>query len=117
MPNCGLGCGSGFLDKTALNATLHGRDVSSERDSARQPRHGCHASRVRSCVRSELLSVTVKTIQQRQAPLSGSPAKSCSLITFYFYVLWLEHPHALSSAISSHCIQRRHGRDFLEHAH
>src|SRR5216683_747751 len=51
-----------FLDKTALNATLHGPDVSSERDSTRQPRHGCHASRVRSCVRSELLSVTVKTI-------------------------------------------------------
>ena len=28
--------------------------------------------------RSELLSVTVKTIQQRQAPLSGSPAKRIS---------------------------------------
>jgi len=26
-------------------------------------------------LRSGLLSVTVKTIQQRQAPLSGSPAK------------------------------------------
>ena len=28
--------------------------------------------------RSELLSVTMKTIQQRQAPLSGSPAKRMS---------------------------------------
>jgi hypothetical protein len=28
--------------------------------------------------RSELLSVTVKTIQQRQAPLLGSPAKRIS---------------------------------------
>src|SRR6266567_8328011 len=54
--------------------------------------------------RSELLSGTVKTIQQRQAPLSGSPAKelvrkSWSFITFYFYVLSLEYPQALSSSI------------------
>ncbi len=54
--------------------------------------------------RSELLSLTVKTIQQRQAPLSGSPAKrisekNCSFITFYFYVLSLEYPQALSSSI------------------
>jgi site-specific recombinase XerD len=55
--------------------------------------------------RSELLSLTMKTIQQRQAPLSGSPAKRISerklysFITFYFYVLSLEYPQALSSSI------------------
>jgi integrase len=54
--------------------------------------------------RSELLSVTVKTIQQRQAPLSGGPAKrisekNCGFTTFYFYVLSLEYPQALSSSI------------------
>jgi hypothetical protein len=37
-----------LLGKTALNATLHRSDESSERDSTRQPRHGCHPSRVRS---------------------------------------------------------------------
>src|SRR6266849_1192844 len=42
--------GCKFLGKTALNATLHGSDVISERDTTRQPRHGCHASRVRSSV-------------------------------------------------------------------
>jgi integrase len=43
--------------------------------------------------RSELLSVTVKKIQQRQAPLSGSPAKricekkavDSSLFTFMYF--------------------------------
>src|SRR5271169_5613668 len=38
---------------------------------------------------------------------------TCSFITFYFYVL----SQALSSSICSGCNQRRHGRDFLEHAH
>src|SRR6266852_3323476 len=34
--------------------------------------------------------------------------KSCSFITFYFYVLSLEYPQALSSSISSDCNQRQH---------
>ena len=54
-----------FLGKTALNATLHGSDVSSERDSTRDRAMvamllGCGLRR------SELLSVAVKTIQQRE---------------------------------------------------
>ena len=54
--------------------------------------------------RSELLSATVMTIQQRQAPLSGSRAKRISeknrcFITFYFYELSLEYPQALCSSI------------------
>jgi bacillopeptidase F (M6 metalloprotease family) len=66
-----------FLGKTALNATLHGSDVSSERDSTRQPRHGCHASLLRSSAVRTLVR-DVKTIQQRQVPLSGTRAKRIS---------------------------------------
>src|SRR6267143_2159440 len=50
-------------------------------------------------------------------PQRGLVRKSCSFITFYFYVLSLEYPQALSSSISSDCNQRRHGQDFSEHAH
>ncbi len=57
----------------------------------RKPRHGCHASRV-PARRSELLSVAVKTIQQRQAPLSAVPKENRGetavvslLFTFMFF--------------------------------
>jgi hypothetical protein len=53
--------------------------------------------------RSELLPVTVKTIQQRQAPLSDSPdtriGELSRFIFCYFYVLSLEYQQALSSSI------------------
>jgi hypothetical protein len=50
------------------------------------------------------LSVTVKTIQQRQAPCQEFPQRelvreSCSFITFYFYVLSFEYRQALASSI------------------
>jgi len=59
-----------FLGKTALTLPCTG----SERDSTRQPRYGGHTFEC-GLRRSELVSVTVKTIQQRQAPWSGSPRK------------------------------------------
>jgi len=62
-----------FLGKTAL--TLPCTD--SERDSTRQPRYGGHTFEC-GLRRSELVFVTVKTIQQRQAPWSGSPANRTS---------------------------------------
>jgi len=43
-------------------------------------------------------------------------AHGSDFITFYFYVLSLECPQALSSSICSDCSQRRRGRDSLEHA-
>ncbi len=55
-----------FLGKIALNATLHGSDVSSERDSTR---HGCHASRVRSS--------TVRTLVR---DCGDNPAASSTIV-------------------------------------
>lgn len=73
-----------------MNATSHGRDVSSERDSARKPGHGRPAPRVRASA-VERLSATGKTIQERQVPLSGSPAKGISEKkpqSHHFLLLW-----------------------------
>jgi hypothetical protein len=50
-------------------------------------------------------------------PQRGIVRKSRCFMTFCYYALSLEYPQALCSSISSDCIQRRHGRDFLEHAH
>jgi len=74
LPNCELGCSLGIARDTTLDAAS-AEVMQFQKETLRANRaSGCHASWMRTTAVRAFVR-TVKKSQQRQAPLSGSPAK------------------------------------------